>query len=151
MNRRRTGPLILTVFFALLLQQPLYAAQDHDDHEASAQPKETVPHARNQIIKLTDAGLEPAKLTMRHEDSIVFLLNSSTDSLTTVELTFGKHTFHCATSNLRLDDDGVARSIRPFGPRDFALACFPERGTYSLKVYGLKKNPTGLSATITVE
>lgn len=111
----------------------------------------TFPASNNQIIKLTDSGIVPQKLTMRVDDSIVFLLNDSADSLTTLEIDFGGKQMHCNGSNVRAQDDGKVRSVRPFGPRDFASTCFHDRGTYSFTVYGLKPNPSGLTGTIYVE
>src|SRR5262245_58402510 len=79
----------------------------------------TVPDANNQLVKLGDKGVSPTRLTMKKEDSIVFFLNDSSDALATIELDFhGAHT-HCASSNMEIDDDGVIRSVRPFGPGDF--------------------------------
>ena len=82
---------------------------------------------------------------------MLFFLNQTKDSLTTFELHYSGHHTHCASTNLKIGDDGVVRSVRPFGPRDFASACFNDKGTYKLKVYGLKKNPSGSTATIIVE
>jgi len=109
------------------------------------------PDSRNQIMKFTEDGLSPQALTTNKADSIVFFLNQTNDSLTTLEIDYGGKRMHCASSALKLGDDGRIRSARPFGPRSFASACFPDTGSYKVTVYGLKHNPLGVSGTITVE
>ena len=110
-----------------------------------------IPDSQNQIIKLTDRGIEPQVLKMTKADSIVFFLNSSTDSLTTLEIDYGKKRTHCASTSLEIGADGKVRSVEPFGPRDFASVCFPDQGRYPVTIYGLKTKPSGLSSTIIVE
>lgn len=105
----------------------------------------------NQILKLTDKGLEPPVLRMKKSDSILFFLNASSDSLVTLAVDYnGKHT-HCSSHNLEVDKDKMVRSIRPFGPRDFASVCFHEAGTYPVTVWGLRSNPEGIHSQIIVE
>lgn len=111
----------------------------------------TIPDSTSKIIKLTDKGLVPQTLNMTTQDSIVFLLNDSSDSLATVEVDFGAKHMHCNGSNLRADSDGKVRSSRPFGPRDFAATCFHEPGDFPYKVFGLSSNPAGFSGMIHVE
>jgi len=111
----------------------------------------TVPDSRNQIIRLTDRGVEPAALKMKREDSIVFFVNDTAGSLATLEIDFGKRAMHCGGGNLRAMDDGKIRSVRPFGPNDFASSCFHDTGRYAFTVYGLKANPKGIRSTIDVE
>ena len=110
-----------------------------------------IPDSNNQIIKLTDKGIVPDHLSMKLDDSIVFLLNDTTDSLTTLEIAFGEKHMHCQGGNMLAGPDGTSRSVRPFGPRDFASTCFHEPGDYSYTVFGLKPGPTGLKGTIHVE
>ncbi len=106
---------------------------------------------RNQVLKFTDTGISPTTLRMEQTDSIVFFLNSTSESLVTFELKYGSRKTHCASSALTIGEDGVVRSAFPIGPRDFATVCFPEKGTYPITVYGLKGSPKGTSATIVVE
>lgn len=111
----------------------------------------TVATSNNQIIKLSDQGIQPQSLTMKVSDSIVFLLNDTSDSLATVEIHFGEKHMHCAGSNVLAGPDGVSRSVRPFGPRDFASTCFHEPGDYRYTVYGLKARPEGLTGEVHVQ
>lgn len=110
-----------------------------------------VTESRNKIIKLTDHGLEPKQLEMKPEDMVLFFLNDSTESLVTVEVDYGKKTMHCSGGNLKAGEDGVIRSVRPFGPKDFATVCFHDPGNYKIKVFGLKNNPKGIESTVLVE
>lgn len=107
--------------------------------------------SKNQLIVLSDNGVDQSNLRMRVADSALFLLNKTSDSLLTIEIDFGKKTTHCASTNLTIDDDNVIRSSKPFPPRDFASVCFHDPGQYPYKIYGLRGHPQGLSGTITVE
>jgi len=109
------------------------------------------PDSRNQIVKLTDRGIEPPVLTTNKSDSIVFFLNATTDSLATIEIDYKDKRMHCASSALALGEDGKIRSVRPFGPRSFTSACFPDRGSYTVTVYGLNGKAERASGTIIVE
>lgn len=111
----------------------------------------TIPDSNNQIIKLTDTGIVPPVLHMQLSDSIVFVLNDTRESLTTVVFEFGSKQMHCAGSNLETTEDGLIRSKRPFAPRDFASTCFHEKGDYKLTAYGLKAQPNGITAHVIVE
>ncbi|MCO6431093.1 MAG: hypothetical protein J5J00_09555 [Deltaproteobacteria bacterium] len=110
-----------------------------------------VPDSRNQIIKLSDKGIEPPVLEMKREDSIVFFLNQSKDSLATIEIDFkDKHT-HCSSGNMSIIGGGKISSLRPFGPNDFSTTCFHDPGSYTFIVYGLKAKPEGIKGTILVK
>lgn len=113
--------------------------------------KNTIPESKNKIVKFTDHGAEPQTLEMKLEDSIVFFLNDTADSLVTLEVDYGKKETHCASSNLEIAENGIVRSVRPFPPKDFASVCFHDRGTYPVKIYGLKANPKAVAATIVVQ
>jgi hypothetical protein len=88
---------------------------------------------------------------MKRDDSIAFFLNDSTDSLATLEVKFGARAAHCASANMKIGDDGVIRSVRPIGPKDFASTCFHDQGTYEYTVFGLGKDTHGVKGTIVVE
>jgi hypothetical protein len=140
--------LVSGLLAALLFGSPIVSeAQEAEPQRFLS----TVPDSKNQIIKLNDKGLSPQRLEMRLQDSIVFLLNDSSDSLLTVEIDFGKRHMHCAGSNTQAGSDGKIRSIRPFGPRDFASTCFHEPGEYRYTVYGLERHPEGVTGTIIVQ
>jgi hypothetical protein len=120
-------------------------------HADEGFPTSTLPESSNQVIKLSDSGIDPQTLQMRKEDGIVFFLNDSADSLVTLELQFGSNRSHCASENLKLGDDGVARSTLPIAPKDFAGTCFHDPGTYAFTVYGLKQAPHGLKGSIVIK
>ena len=107
--------------------------------------------SQSQLISLNDSGLSPSSLKVRKEDSIVFFLNKSTDSLATLKVDFGHKVTHCASSNMKIHNAGIVESGKPFGPRDFASLCFHESGSYPVTVYGLSKFPKGATGTIIVE
>ena len=140
---------VYLAFVAGLLYLPCSVYADQDSN--AGQVLNIIPDSTNKIIKLTDKGLVPQELTMTLSDSVVFLLNDSSDSLATIEVDFGKKHMHCNGSNMRADSDGKARSTRPFGPRDFAATCFHEPGDFPYKVFGLRSNPAGVSGIIHVE
>lgn len=135
----------------LALCLALAAGQAAAQEQSSDPMVKLIPESQNQIVKLTDQGVTPQVLKMDKADSSVFFLNDSSDSLVTLALDYGGKQTHCASSNLQVGDDGIVRSKRPFGPKDFASVCFPDRGTYELKVFGLKPNIKGLTSTIIIE
>lgn len=141
---RILGQTVILVLILFSLVRPLLAEE--------AQPLVTkIPDSKNQIIKLLDQGIEPASLHMKKEDSIVFFLNSSTDSLATIEVDYGDHTTHCASANLQVNKNGTVTSVRPIEPKNFASVCFHDSGKYPVKVFGLKSKPEGINAEIVVE
>jgi hypothetical protein len=140
--------LFLSGFLLAAVPQQSFADDGQDN---SDQLQVHVPDSKNQIMKFTDDGVQPAEIHMRKEDSIVFFLNDSTDSLATLTVDFGKRTTHCATANLKIRDNGLISSIRPIEPRNFASVCFHDAGTYPVTVYGLKKKPEGIQASIVVQ
>jgi len=130
-------------------------AQSGEQSSASAQSEvpalSIIEDSRNQIMKFTDTGVEPRELRIRAADSILFFLNDTSDSLTTVEVEFGDRSTHCASSNMKIEDAGTIRSNKPFGPKNFATTCFHDRGTYPVTVYGLKSKNSKDVASIIVE
>jgi hypothetical protein len=117
-----------------------------EENSASLSPAES----NNKVITITDGGIEPKVLTMRKEDRIAFFLNNSAESLITLSVSFGKNATHCASENLKIDEDGSVRSTRPISPKDFATTCFHDPGTYSYTVFGVKSAPQGVQGTIQV-
>lgn len=113
--------------------------------------KATTPPSQNQMIKITDKGLEPAAIEMRKEDRVVFFFNDSKESLVTLDLSFGAHATHCASENLRISEDGTVRSIKPIAPKDFATTCFHDPGSYPFSVSGVKGASNGFKGTIVVK
>ena len=109
-----------------------------------------VAPAVKEIVKLTEGGFLPATLSLRKLDGSVFFLNATPDSLLTLQVDFRGHKTHCASPNLKIGEDGVIRSVKPIGPKDFALMCFPEIGTYKVTVEGVRGMASPVSGTIAV-
>lgn len=109
------------------------------------------PLQENKVITLSDSGLAPSTLQMKLNDSIVFFFNDTKDSDTSVEIRFNQSTMHCASSNMKIQDDGTVRSIHPFGPRTFVSTCFHEKGKYQYTIGGLTRFPQGLQGIIVVD
>ncbi len=131
----------LALLSAWLLNSTVVALAESQDKPRQA-PNTTVEVAdsRNQIIRLTDKGLVPSVLKMKKEDSIVFFLNDTNDSLTSLAIEFGSKSTHCGGGKLQTGKNGRVSTVRPFGPNDFTSTCFHEAGEYPVKVYGLKKH-----------
>jgi hypothetical protein len=119
-------------------------------HAEEAPPNISPSESNNKIITITDTGIEPKVLSMRKEDRIAFFLNASSESLITLSLSFGNSATHCASENLKIDEGGGVRSIRPIAPKDFATTCFHDPGTYSYTIYGIPNSPKGVQGTIQV-
>ena len=141
---RRLTLLSLTTVAASILIAPLLGisakaeevkAPAHN-HEAGEAHSEPMPDAVKEMVKVTDHGLVPPVVTFKKLDSSVFFVNTTKDSLVSLSVNFGDLPAHCASSNMKFES-GVFRSIAPIGPQDFAILCFPERGTYDVKVGGL--------------
>ena len=119
------------------------------DQTTSTQLNNRISQSR--LISITDKGLQPETLKVRTEDSIVFFLNNTSDSLATMAIEFGNRVTHCASSNMKIQDAGTVESLKPFAPRDFASTCFHEPGSYKVTVYGLRSYPQGIQGTVIVE
>lgn len=139
--------LLLGITF--LCSKSYAATGDKSKHAANTTVE--INDSKNQVIKFTDAGIEPKNLKIKKEDSIVFFLNDTDSSLTSLVIEFGSKATHCGGAKLQTGKNGRVASVRPFGPNDFTSTCFHEPGEYPFKVYGLKANPKGLQSTIYVE
>lgn len=124
---------------SLLILSPCFA-EDPSEADVSAQ---------KEVVKVSEKGFEPSLLKLQREDASVFFVNTTSDALLTFEIDFAKRRAHCATSNMKLDSDGILRSAKPVGPKDFALTCFPEKGSYRVTVHGLRNQSA--TGTIVVE
>lgn len=133
--------LLLLILSAIFIQ--LSSAYAHED-DAPA-----VEHQKY-IIKVTPEGLQPKEVTLDHLDGSVFFYNDTQEDLVTFEIEWGKRSAHCASQNLQLTEAGILRTIRPIAPGDFAIACFPQPGTYPVRVYGLHGDDSPLSAQVIV-
>ena len=140
----RLPTLVLTFLLSLSIVTVVATA-------SAAAPPQQMPVSQKPILKLTDNGLEQSVLHMTTDDSVLFFLNDTKDSLTSLEIDFRGQTAHCASSNMKAADDGFIRSSTPFGPHDFATTCFHSKGAYEYTVYGLKPKPSGIKGKIIVE
>ncbi len=131
---------------ALSLSFLLCSSARADEGPSALSPAES----NNKIITISDLGIEPKVLTMRKEDRIAFFLNNSSESLITLSLAFGKNATHCASENLKIEEDGNVHSIRPIPPKDFATTCFHDPGTYVYTIFGIKGAPKGVQGSIQV-
>jgi hypothetical protein len=89
-----------------------------------------------EIIKIKDNGLFPKEVTINGIDGSIFFYNDTPNSLVSLAVDWGKHKVHCASLNLKLSENGYIETIRPIEPGDFAIICFPDKGTYNFKVSG---------------
>ncbi len=149
-STRLNAVLCLTVFTMFASLGPAISFAEDAAHDHEEQTAQTLPQSRNQVMKFTDKGVEPSALTLRPEDSIVFFLNKTSDSLVTMEIDYKEHITHCAGGILAVGKNGLLASTRPLEPGNFATTCFHEAGSYPVKIFGLngKKDPE--YATITV-
>jgi len=143
--------LVLMLFYGRILQAELQA-QD-TQHVSSDKTTELIPvaPAEKEIVKLTDRGIDPQTIILKTMDSSVFFVNVTKDSLITLNVDYGKHRLHCASSNMKFDSNGVMKTLRPIGPQDFAIMCFPEQGTYTVSVQGLGGNSKEHKSQVVVE
>lgn len=137
----RVSSLLLFII-GLIAIQSSFAHAHEDDAPAVEHPK--------YIIKVTPEGLQPKEVTLDHLDGSVFIYNDTQEDLITFEIEWGRRSAHCASQNLQLTEAGILRTIRPIAPGDFGLACFPQAGTYPVRVYGLHGNDSPLSAQVVV-
>jgi hypothetical protein len=135
---------------SLLLATVLCYLPTYGSSEAE-QASSVSARGESRVITITDSGISPSLLKMRIDDSIVFFVNSTEDSLLTLSLKFGPHATHCASSNLSIQGDGEITSTTPIAPKDFANACFHDAGSYTYTIFGLKNAPAGLKGTILVQ
>lgn len=136
-------PLDLALTTLLLLTLIAQSAFAHDEKDLS------VENAEKLVMKVSEKGFEPTTIKFHHEDSSVFVVNSSKSSLLTLSIDFKGKKTHCASSNMILGDDGILKSSEPIALKDFALFCIPERGHYDLIAYGVSNKP--LQASLEVE
>lgn len=121
---------------------------------AADQPAEPVPvmnAGQKKFVSITESGIQPKVVTLNQSDGSVFFVNRTKDSLLTLSIPFGKNRMHCASENLKRDKDGNLLSARPFGPHDFTLSCFPDKGSYHYTVSGIGARGKAAEGTVVVE
>lgn len=109
-----------------------------------------VENAQKEVVKITSNGFIPNEITLSKPDASVFFVNTTTDSLITLEIDFGNKTAHCASGNMGLKE-GVLRSIKPIAPKDFAITCFPEKGNYKVTAFGITGKNTPVTSQVIVK
>ncbi len=132
-----------TFLLVALTPAALFAEESHEHTQPLEEPVK-------EIMKVTDAGLVPSKVLFHKLDSSLFFVNASEDSLINVTVRFGSKQPHCASSNMKFED-GSMHSVKPIGPKDFAIMCFPEKGTYEVLVEGLASKPGKVIGQVVVE
>jgi hypothetical protein len=137
------------ILSAVLLYNPAQVASGADATSLVTHDDQATPH-EGRIIKVTDRGIEPLELTVDTTDSVVFFFNDTADSLITLTLQTNGRKAHCASANLKIEEQGGVHSIAPIVPKDFASTCFQSAGRYPFTVSGLKGNPEGIQGAIVV-
>ena len=128
---------LIAVSLLILIQSNLTFAQETLESPGS----EIFQDAEKVLVKLSNQSPIVKKTTLTKLDSSVFFVNTSKDALLTIAIDFGKHKSHCSSGNLKwYKEEGILRSNEPIAPKDFAVMCFPESGTYNVSVYGLKND-----------
>lgn len=118
-----------------------------EDAAAAPLPSES---ATKEIVKVTDSGLTPQDITINAADSTVFLVNFSESSPVDVAIEFGARRVHCHSKNLKLDEAGMMRTVKPVSPQDFAVLCFPEKGSYPYTVSFVSGKKQSYKGTVVI-
>lgn len=140
MSTDRINPKKILIFLALIAM-----------FTKSALANDGIEPAEKEIIKISETGASPSVIHFNKEDGSVFFLNTSKDSLMTLDIDFKGKRAHCASSNMKFTENGHLRSTLPVGINDFAISCFPEKGIYSFVAYGILKNQKPVTGTVLVE
>ena len=133
-------PLTLALVFLLFVRTAA----------ASGEGSLVVP-GHKEIVKLSAAGLEPQRIVLPEFDSSVFFLNTTRDGLASLVVDFGKKRAHCASANMKFNDQGTMMTVKAIGPRDFAILCFPEPGEYPITAQGLDGTTKKYTGTVVVK
>ena len=135
----RSFSFLILCGFSILSFASTKVAWGHDEVRSSFQEAEKV------IVKI--ANPLPKQIKLNKLDASVFFVNTTSDSLITLAISFEKRKVHCSSPNMKWSkEDRVLRSSEAISPKDFAVMCFPDSGTYNVSIYGLNKDG---SASIT--
>lgn len=137
----RSFHIILILSFLFAFKNNLIA---NDDSQL------VIPPAAKITLEIPESGPASNLTLLPEEDSSVFFLNSTNTDIITLEVFFGDSKQHCWTPNIE-KKNGYLRTREPLAPRDFALMCFPEKGKYPYKIFGLQKFPKGFAGVIEVK
>ncbi|MCB0324204.1 MAG: hypothetical protein KDD69_11555 [Bdellovibrionales bacterium] len=100
-----------------------------------------VVRAKNQILRITPAGLEPPVIELERMGSSVFFFNDTDSEAIALEIDYGRKPGYCASGAMAMGEDGVFRSKEPVAAQQFVAVCFPTPGAYPLVSKTL--TPTG--------
>ena len=120
------------------------AAESQDDHAE-------VGNAEKKVVLISDQGFDPPVMKLKTLDGSVFFVNNTKDSLVTLNIDFGGKRAHCASGNLELSPQHQLVSKSPIAPKDFAFLCFPEKGKYAARAYGVKGKKDAVVGAVEVE
>ena len=154
---RQIKPLLLrisgyTFYGSLILSYVIFiAAEIAFAVPASPALSSEIEPSKNKVIKITDDGLFPPKLSLERGGSSIFFLNSTKASSVKIEIDYGKRLGFCATGAMEMTPEGILKSKSSLSPAHFTAVCFPEKGAYSVKVFGVSEHPQGLFADVIVE
>lgn len=99
---------------------------DFADHGHESEQKEV-----NQVMVVTDQGIQPHSLDLTPSGSSVFILNKSKKAFT-LEIDFGKKKAHCASKEIEINKDGIMRTKQELKPNEFISVCFPDKGIHKV-------------------
>ena len=102
-------------------------------------------------LVITESGISPTPLKLKPDEGLVFFLNQTANQRLNVEIDFGATKKHCWSTNMRSVGSGTIRTAKALAPGDFVTACFPEAGTYAVRVFGQSPDRAKRVAKIVVE
>ena len=91
----------------------------------------------NSSLSSKDTGVSNKSLKLDEKDGSVFFFNDSNSDEVTLSIDWGKRAAHCASENLKLEENGSLHTVSPMKKKDFCVVCFPESGEYNYVVAGL--------------
>lgn len=138
---------VLSSIFSWSFVDLAFAETTQESENQESTRGEAVEAAEKETMKLTEHGIEPQFLTLKSLDASVFFVNTTKAGLASLEIQFSGKRAHCASENMKMEN-GVMKSIKPIGPHDFALLCFPEKGDYQIRVQGIDGTTKEFSAHV---
>ncbi len=111
----------------------------------------TLGNAEKKVMLISERGFDPPVMKLKTLDGSVFFVNSTKDSLITLDVDFGGKHAHCASGNMELSPSHALVSKAPIAPRDFALMCFPDKGEYTARAYGVKGRKEPIIGAVVVQ
>ena len=96
----------------------------------------------NKILTITDQGPSAEVTKLERPGSLVFFYNGSKQSTISVEVDYGNRRAFCSTGTMTMGEDGVVRSQKPIAPGTFAAMCFPDIGSYDVRIISVHRGKT---------